>query len=127
MEGNGRVRRFFSALPKEAAEDTPAIRRKAPRNVSLMFIRFSVRRRPAGRKSANVGTAALNRPSSAARLSSCGAARLGRELYPRLHSSQQKSPAAAELGQTTTLRHLVNECHRPHQNQSSPRQQEQNA
>src|SRR5271155_1576330 len=42
MEGRGNVRRFFSAFPKEAAEDTPAIRRKAPRNVSLMFIRFSV-------------------------------------------------------------------------------------
>ncbi len=40
MEGNGKVRRFFSAVAKEAAEDTPAIRRKAPRNVSLMFIRL---------------------------------------------------------------------------------------
>ena len=42
IEGNGNVRRFFSAFPKEAAEDTPAIRRNAPRNVSLIFIRFSV-------------------------------------------------------------------------------------
>jgi hypothetical protein len=97
MEGNGRVRRFFSALPKEAAEDTPAIRRKAPRNVSLMFIRFSVRRRPAGRKSANVGTAALNRPSSAARLSSCGAARLARELPDHIAPSKKAPPRRSSV------------------------------
>jgi hypothetical protein len=41
IEGNGNVRRFFSAFPKEAAEDTPAIRRKAPRNVSAIFMMFS--------------------------------------------------------------------------------------
>ncbi len=41
MEGNGKVRRFFSAFPREAAEDTPAIRRKAPRNVSVIFMMFS--------------------------------------------------------------------------------------
>src|SRR5580704_8782920 len=40
IEGNGNVRRFFSAFPKDAAEDTPAIRRKAPRNVSLIFIKL---------------------------------------------------------------------------------------
>jgi len=41
MEGNGKVRRFFSAVAREdEAADTPAIRRKAPRNVSLIFIRF---------------------------------------------------------------------------------------
>jgi hypothetical protein len=41
IEGNGSVRRFFSVFPKEAAEDTPAIRRKAPRNVSAIFMMFS--------------------------------------------------------------------------------------
>ena len=41
IEGNGKVRRLFSAAAREdEAADTPAIRRKAPRNVSLMFIRF---------------------------------------------------------------------------------------
>lgn len=40
MEGSGKVRRFLSAEAKEEAEDTPAIRRIAPRNVSLIFIRF---------------------------------------------------------------------------------------
>jgi hypothetical protein len=40
MEGNGSVRRFFSSFTNEEDEaaDTPAIRRIAPRNVSLMFI-----------------------------------------------------------------------------------------
>jgi hypothetical protein len=42
MEGNGNVRRFFSAVASEEDEaaDTPAIRRRAPRNDSLMFIVF---------------------------------------------------------------------------------------
>jgi hypothetical protein len=42
MDGNGNVRRFFSAFTSEDEEaaDTPAIRRTAPRNVSLMFIRL---------------------------------------------------------------------------------------
>src|SRR5271156_2969614 len=39
IEGSGKVRRFFSALTSDD-EDTPAIRRIAPRNVSLIFIRF---------------------------------------------------------------------------------------
>jgi hypothetical protein len=42
IEGNGNVRRLFSAVICEepAADDTPAIRRIAPRNVSLIFIGF---------------------------------------------------------------------------------------
>jgi hypothetical protein len=45
IEGNGIVRRFFSAAADDAEvnEDTPAIRRIAPRNVSLIFIRFFFR------------------------------------------------------------------------------------
>src|SRR5579863_9859940 len=47
MEGNGSVRRFFSAVASEEDEatDTPAIRRTAPRNVSLIFIRFRLPRK----------------------------------------------------------------------------------
>src|ERR1700722_17001076 len=42
IEGNGNVRRFFSSFTSEdePTADTPAIRRIAPRNVSLIFIRF---------------------------------------------------------------------------------------
>jgi hypothetical protein len=43
IEGNGIARRFFSAFASEAGEDTPAIRRIAPRNVSLIFIKFCLR------------------------------------------------------------------------------------
>jgi hypothetical protein len=38
MEGKGKVRRLFSAFPKEAAP----IRRIAPRNVSLIFMMISL-------------------------------------------------------------------------------------
>jgi|SRR5277367_2886125 len=38
IEGNGSVRRFLSSVLEEDNGDTPAIRRIAPRNVSLMFI-----------------------------------------------------------------------------------------
>jgi hypothetical protein len=42
IEGSGIVRRFFSSALEgdELVKDTPAIRRIAPRNVSLMFIGF---------------------------------------------------------------------------------------
>src|SRR5947209_5131429 len=40
MEGKAEVRRFFSKFPEEDDEDTPAIRRKAPRNVSVIFMMF---------------------------------------------------------------------------------------
>jgi hypothetical protein len=42
IEGSGIVRRFFSSAcdDDDPVKDTPAIRRIAPRNVSLMFIVF---------------------------------------------------------------------------------------
>jgi hypothetical protein len=43
MEGNGIVRRFFSAFAKDdEAKDTPVIRRIAPRNVSVIFMMISL-------------------------------------------------------------------------------------
>ncbi len=40
IEGSGKVRRFLSLVAIEDVEDTPAIRRIAPRKVSLIFIGF---------------------------------------------------------------------------------------
>jgi hypothetical protein len=40
IEGSGIVRRLFSAFVSEADEDTPAIRRMAPRNASVIFMMF---------------------------------------------------------------------------------------
>ena len=51
MDGSPEVRRFFSICIEEASEDTPAIRRHAPRNVSVIVMMFLSR-------SDHVGTAA---------------------------------------------------------------------
>jgi len=84
MEGSGKVRRFFSAFPKEAAEDTPAIRRKAPRNVSLIFIRFF---RSAGALPAESLLCEDSRPRPSPERSSILRSQL---------AVNKKSPAAAE-------------------------------
>src|SRR5580704_11338829 len=85
IEGNGSVRRFFSAFTKEEGEDTPAIRRIAPRNVSLIFIKlFS--------KKMNVGTAALSCPSSAARHLCLRLARRRECMSPLLSWHSKRKP-----------------------------------
>jgi hypothetical protein len=56
IEGNGNVRRFFSAVARDEPADTPAIRRIAPRNVSLIFIKLFSRK-------VNVETAAPQLPA----------------------------------------------------------------
>jgi len=38
IDGSAEVRRLFSICIEELPEDTPAIRRQAPRNVSVIFM-----------------------------------------------------------------------------------------
>jgi hypothetical protein len=54
MEGNGSVRRFFSAFTREESADTPAIRRIAPRNVSLIFIKLFSKKNECGDRRAQL-------------------------------------------------------------------------
>ncbi len=38
IDGNAEVRRLFASRVSETSEDTPAIRRKAPRTASVIFM-----------------------------------------------------------------------------------------
>jgi hypothetical protein len=83
MEGSALVRLFFSACPVSEGEDTPAIRRKAPRNVSVIFMMFLSLTESCGNSQCW-----------------CGSGTPARELYsPNKSLFQQKSPAATELFQ----------------------------
>jgi hypothetical protein len=91
IEGSAVVLRRLSAPPvREADEDTPAIRRNAPRNVSVIFMMFSALPESCG--------------DSHPRLSRlCGVGALARELSTTLEIAQTKSPAAAEPNQTSLI------------------------
>src|SRR5258708_12680381 len=90
MDGTAEARRRFARLRSEGPAanvpaDTPAIRRKAPRNVSVIFMMFFL-------LSNHVGTAALGCPVERSSTSLCIVSTRARDFYPSNQPSNKKAP-----------------------------------
>src|SRR5579862_994538 len=85
MDGNAKVRRFFSICIEELPEDTPATRRQAPRTASVIFMMFIP-------DSNHVEKNVFVHLSSAARQRLCGAVDLARDSIVWQRSAPTKKP-----------------------------------